>query len=67
MVSFTRTEGKSAFDHVVNEVLGRNDTSKLKRALIAEGITNFFDLSSLEDDIIEHLEYPDKNDPEVIT
>jgi hypothetical protein len=65
MVTLTRSEAKAAFDHVLNEVLGRNDTSNLKRGLLAEGIVEIFDLSSLDDGFIDDLEYPDPKYPDL--
>jgi hypothetical protein len=49
----------ASFYHILNEVLGRNDTSNLKRGLVAEGVADIFDLSSLDDEFIDDLEYPD--------
>jgi hypothetical protein len=63
MVSTTRAEAKAAFDHVMDVVLGRDDTSKLKRALLSEGIENIFDLCSLDDDFIDELQYEDPDAP----
>jgi hypothetical protein len=36
MVTLTFAEAKSAFDHVLNNLLGRNDNSNLKGALLGE-------------------------------
>jgi hypothetical protein len=63
--TLTRSEAKAAFDHILNEVLGRNDTSNLKRGLLAEGISDIFDLSSLDDGFIDYLEYHDPKDPDL--
>jgi hypothetical protein len=65
MVTLTRSEAKAAFDHVLNEVLGRNDPSNLKRCILAEGIADIFDLSSLDDGFIDDLEYPDPTEPDL--
>jgi hypothetical protein len=65
MVTLTRSEAKAAFDHVLNEVLGRNDNSNLKQGLLAEGIADIFDFFSLDDVIIDDLEYPDPKDPDL--
>jgi hypothetical protein len=65
MVTLTRSEAKAAFDHVLNEVLGRNDTSNLKRGHLAEGIADIFDLSSLDDFFIYDLEYLVPKDTDV--
>jgi hypothetical protein len=65
MATLTRSEVKAAFNHVLNEVIGRNDTSNLKRGLLAEGIADIFDLSSLDDGFIDDLEYPDPKHPDL--
>ena len=36
----SRAEARQAFNHVLDNVLGRDDTSELKKALIDAGITN---------------------------
>ena len=63
MVSMTRAEAKDAFNHVLNTVLGRGDSSSLKSSLLSEGISDIFDLTTLTDDTIESLthEDPDKS------
>jgi hypothetical protein len=58
MVTPNRSEAKAAFDNILNEVLGRDDNSNVKRGLLAEGIADIFDLSSLDDGFIDDLEYP---------
>jgi hypothetical protein len=55
MVTLTRSEAKAALDHMLNEVLGRNDTSNLQVGLVAEGIADIFDLSSLDDAFIDDI------------
>jgi hypothetical protein len=59
MVSMTRAEAKEVFDHVLNNVLDRGDSSPLKTSLIIEGISNIFDLLTITDDIIDGLVYED--------
>ena len=59
MVSMTRAEAKEAFNHVLNDVLGRGDLSSLKSSLLIEGITDIFDLITLTDDTIDSLLYED--------
>ena len=62
MVSMTRAEATVAFNHVLDIVLGRDDTSSLKASLLAEDITNIFDLNTISDDVIEALIYEDTAD-----
>jgi hypothetical protein len=59
MVTLTRSDAKSAFDHILKEVLWRNDNSNLKRSLLAEVIADVFDLTFLDDGFIDDQEYPD--------
>ena len=63
MVSMTRAEAKEAFNHVLNVVLDRDDSSSLKSSLLAEGIADVFDLITITDDVIDSLTYADPNDP----
>jgi hypothetical protein len=65
MGTLTSSEANAAFDHVLNKVLGRNDTTNLKQGLLSEGIVNFFDLSSLDVGFIDDLEYPVPKDPDL--
>jgi hypothetical protein len=44
MVSMTRAEAKEAFNHVLDTVLDRGDSSSLKSSLNEDGITDIFDL-----------------------
>jgi hypothetical protein len=62
MVSMTRTEAKEAFNHVLDTVLDRGDSSSLKRSLIEDGITDILDLVTVRDDVIDSLAYEDPND-----
>jgi hypothetical protein len=64
MVTLTRSEAKAAPEHVLNKVLGRNDTSNLKQGLPAEGIADIIDMSSLDDGFIDDIEYPEPKDPD---
>jgi hypothetical protein len=57
MVIITRAEGKAAFDHILDNVLGRDDNSNLKKALLAEGVENVFDLLTVNDQFIDELCY----------
>ena len=40
-------EAKEAFNHVLDTVLDRGDSSPLKRSLINDGITDIFDLITI--------------------
>jgi hypothetical protein len=62
MVSMTRAEAKEAFNHVLDTVLDRGDSSSLKRSLIEDGITDIFDLITITDDVIDRLTYEDPDD-----
>ena len=59
----TRAEAKEAFNHVLNTVLDRGDSSSLKSSLLIEGITDIFDMITITDDIIDGLIYKDSADP----
>ena len=62
MVTLTRSEAKTAFNHVLDKVLGRDDSSSLKSSLAHEGIDDIFDFITLTDDVIDSLVYKDTND-----
>ena len=59
----TRPQAQQAFNHVLDNVLGKDDTSPLKRSLAHEGITDIFGLLALDDTTIQGLTY-DRSDPE---
>ena len=61
MVTLTRSEAKTAFNHVLDNVLGRDDSSFLKSSLGNEGIEDIFDFVTLTDDTIDTLVYEDIN------
>jgi hypothetical protein len=44
MVSMTRAEAKEAFNHVLDTVLDRGDSSSLKSSLNEDGITDIINL-----------------------
>jgi hypothetical protein len=52
MVVLTSTEAKVFYDHILDNILGRNDESPLKQSLENDGIENLFDLNSMEDESI---------------
>jgi hypothetical protein len=62
MVSMAIAEAKDAFNHVLNTVLDRGDSSSLKSLLIEDGITDIFDLITITDDVIDTRAYKDPND-----
>jgi hypothetical protein len=59
----TSTQAEAAFNHVLDNVLGRDDISALKQSLLAEGMVDIFDLCSLNNDCINALVY-NKSDTE---
>jgi hypothetical protein len=58
----TLAEAKEAFNHVLDTVLDRGDSSSLKRSLVEDGITDIFDLITVTDDVIDSLTYEDPDD-----
>jgi hypothetical protein len=62
MVSMTRAEAKEAFNHVLDTVVDRADSSSLKSSLYEDGITDIFDLITVTDDVIDNLTYEDSDD-----
>jgi hypothetical protein len=50
----TCAEAKEAFNHVLDMVLDRGDSSSLKRSLIEDGITDIFDLITVTVSYIVH-------------
>jgi hypothetical protein len=58
----TLAEAKEAFNHVLDTVLDRGDSSSLKRSLKENGITDIFDLITVTDDVIDNLTYEDPDD-----
>ena len=58
----TRAEAAVAFNHVLDIVLDRGDASPLKSSLLAEGITDIFDLNTINDNVIDALIYEDPAD-----
>jgi hypothetical protein len=55
MVSMTRAEAKEAFNHFLDTVLDRGDSSSLKSSLKEDGITDIIDLVTVTDDVINNL------------
>lgn len=55
MASLTRSEAAIVFTHILDNVLGRPDTSHLKQSLVADGVVTLFDLVTMEEDHIDTL------------
>jgi hypothetical protein len=62
MVSMTRAEAEEAFNHVLDTVLDRGDSSSMRSLQIEDGITDIFDLITITDDVIDSLTYKDPDD-----
>jgi hypothetical protein len=63
----TRSEAKTAYTHVLDNVLGPADGTPLKLALEAEGIDDIFGLTTLTDAQIDTLKYIDVTNNNSIT
>ena len=63
VVMITHDEAKAAYNHVMDNVLGKDDSSGLKKALVGAGIENVFDLVNVDKTTIDNLVY-DKSDTE---
>ena len=61
MVTLTRSEAKAACNHVLDNVLGRDDSSFLKSSLGNEGIEDMFDFVTFTYDTIDTLFCKDIN------
>jgi hypothetical protein len=64
----TRSQARAAFNHVLDNVLGRGDKSHLKSTLLQEGINDIFSLVTYpfqydpyDQDILGNIELHDKN------
>jgi hypothetical protein len=55
----TRASSKVAFDHVLDKVLARGDTTSLKKSLTQHGCIDIHALMLLSDDVISSLNYDD--------
>ena len=56
---FSRAQAKTAFNHILDEVLGRGDNSALKTSLIMDGIEDIFGLASIDLSTINELHHTD--------
>jgi hypothetical protein len=50
-----RYQSQPLFQHILNEVFGRDDESILKRALVQEGFDDFVSLATMDDQDIDEL------------
>jgi hypothetical protein len=57
MVVLTRTEANVTYNHILDNILGRNDESPLKQSLENDGIEKLFDLISMDEESINTLQY----------
>lgn len=53
----SRVNAKLAFDHILDVVLGRDNESGLKKALLKEGYNEINDFCTLTKDVIDYLTY----------
>ena len=53
----TRPQAKAVFNHILDNVLGRDDTSGLKMSLLKVGVQDIFDLCTIEESTIDALCY----------
>ena len=58
---YTRSDAKASFNHILDNVVGRKDDSQLKMALLAEGIDDVFSLATLTENVIDYLQYKNKD------
>ena len=63
MPSLTRAEAKNAFDHVMDNMLGRDGSTDVKTALLDQVIKEIFDLVTLDDLYLENLSIKDSAKP----
>jgi hypothetical protein len=62
----TRTESIEVFNHIIDQVIGNRPESGLKASLQRDGITDIHDLMTLNDDIINTLQYADPDNPKAL-
>ena len=63
MPSITRTEAKNAFNHVMDNIIGRDDSTDVKKALVDQGIEDIFDLVTLDESFIDSITFKDGSKP----
>jgi hypothetical protein len=60
-MGLTRSEAKTAYTHILHNVLGRADGTPLQLALEEEGIEDLFGLLNLDASTINNLAYSDSS------
>jgi hypothetical protein len=60
-------EAKVAYNHILDNVLGRSDITALKTSLDEEGIDDIFGLINMSDAAIDSLSYKDTSHNNVVT
>jgi hypothetical protein len=63
----TRKEAKVAYNHILDNFLGRSDGTALKTSLDEEGIDAIFDLINISDAAIDSLSYKDTSNNNAVT
>jgi hypothetical protein len=63
----TRSEARTAYTHILHNVLGRADGTPLQLALEEEGIEDIFGLVNLDSSTINNLAYSNSNNNNAIT
>jgi hypothetical protein len=63
----TQKEAKQAYNHILDNVLGRSDGTALKSSLYEEGIEDIFDLINLSHATINCLSYKDTSNNNIVT
>jgi hypothetical protein len=63
----TRKEAKVAYNHILDNVLGRSDGTALKTSLYEGGIDDIFGLINISDAAIDTLSYKDTSSNNLIT
>jgi hypothetical protein len=62
----TRNESVEAFNHIIDKVIGNRPESGLKSSLQRDGIIDIHDLMTLNDDIINTLQYEDPDNSKIL-
>jgi hypothetical protein len=60
----TRSSSRISFDHILDVVLERDDSTPLKRALLQQGYNDIHALAVLTNDVIDSLTYDNPDDEE---
>ena len=62
----TRAEATTIFDYILDNILSRDGSNDLKRALEREGFNDLFSFMTMDDAAIDGLQYQDPNDTSVL-